>query len=113
MPCGSSRRNLREQYEQPLKGLQEAYGDKSTKGAAKVKPELAEPVKEMIEAEPSFSYRTAPALPETNSRTEARVPRPEGPDQHWVNDLCRVWDGKDGWLGLALVINCGTRQLLG
>lgn len=31
-------------------GLQEAYGDKPTKGAAKVKPELAEPIKEMIEA---------------------------------------------------------------
>jgi putative transposase len=109
---------------------------KPTKGAAKVKPELAEPIKEMIEAEPSFGYRTVAALLGMNKNTvqrifqlkgwqvrkrplgqrpriEAKVSRAEGPDQRWATDLCRVWGGKDGWLSLALVIDCGTRQLLG
>jgi hypothetical protein len=35
---------------------------KPTRASAKVKPELAEPIKEMIEAEPSFGYRTVAAL---------------------------------------------------
>lgn len=33
-------------------------GYKSVNGAAKINTELAEPIKNMIEAEPSFSYRT-------------------------------------------------------
>lgn len=107
-----------------------------TKSAAKVKPELAEPIKEMIEAEPSFGYRTVAGLLGMNKstvqrifqlkgwqvrkrplgqrrRTEAKIARAEGPDQRWATDLCRVWGGRDGWLSLALVIDCGTRQLLG
>ena len=107
-----------------------------TKSAAKVKPELAKPIKEMIEAEPSFGYRTVAALLGMNKNTvqrifqlkgwqvrkrplgqrpriEAKVSRAEGPDQRWATDLCRVWGGRDGWLSLALVIDCGTRQLLG
>ncbi|MFG6665852.1 hypothetical protein ACGK9R_01930 [Halomonas sp. HNIBRBA4712] len=35
------------------------------------------------------------------------------PDQRWSTDLCRVWGGRDGWLTLALVIDCHTQQLLG
>src|SRR3546814_989387 len=35
------------------------------------------------------------------------------PDQRWATDLCRIWGGRDGWLSLALVIDCHTRQLLG
>jgi transposase InsO family protein len=31
----------------------------------------------------------------------------------WSTDLRRVWRGKDGWLVLARVIDCHTRQLLG
>ena len=46
-------------------------------------------------------------------RIEAKVSRAEQPDQRWATDLCRVWGGKDGWLSLALVIDCHTRQLLG
>ena len=46
-------------------------------------------------------------------RIEAKVSRAEKPDQRWATDLCRVWRGKDGWLSLALVIDCSTRQLLG
>ncbi len=109
---------------------------KPTKGPAKVNAELAEPIKEMIEAEPSFGYRTEAALLGMNRNTvqrifqlkgwqvrnrpigqrpriEAKISRAEGSDQRWATDLCRVWGGKDGWLSLALVIDCGTRELLG
>lgn len=91
---------------------------KPTRAPAKVKPELAELIKEMIEAEPSFSYRTVAALLGMNkntvqrifqlkgwqvrkrvlgnrSRIEAKVSRAEFPDQRWATDLCRVWGGKD------------------
>lgn len=109
---------------------------KPTRSPAKVKPELAEPIKEMIEAGPSFDYRTVAALLGMNKNTlqrifqlkgwqvrkralgqrlriEAKVSRAEKPDQRWATDLCRVCDGKGGWLSLALVIDCSTRQLLG
>ncbi|WP_228884922.1 IS3 family transposase [Stenotrophomonas rhizophila] len=109
---------------------------KPTKAPARVKPELAEPIKNMIEAEPSFGYRTVAALLGMNKNTvqrifqlkgwqvrkrplgqrpriEAKVSRAELPDQRWATDLCRVWGDKDGWLSLALVIDCSTRQLLG
>src|SRR3546814_19187484 len=33
--------------------------------------------------------------------------------ERWATDLCRIWGGRDGWLTLALVIDCHTRQLLG
>lgn len=46
-------------------------------------------------------------------RIEAKIPRAEGPGQRWATDLCREWGSQDGWLSLALVIVCGTRQLLG
>ena len=36
-----------------------------------------------------------------------------GPVERWATDLCRVWGGQDGWLTLALVIDCHTRELLG
>jgi putative transposase len=108
---------------------------KPTRSPAKVKAELAEPIKELIEAEPSFGYRTVAALLGMNKNTvqrtfqlkgwqvrkralgqrpriEAKVSRAERPDQRWATDLCRVWGGKDGWLSLALVIDCSTRQLL-
>lgn len=108
----------------------------STRSPAKVKPELAAPIKAMIEAEPSFGYRTVAALLGMNKNTvqrifqlkgwqvrkralgqrpriEAKVSRAEKPDQRWATDLCRVGGGKDGWLSLALVIDCSTRQLLG
>lgn len=80
----------------------------------------------MIEAEPSFGYRTVAALLGMNKNTvqlifqlkgyqvrkralgqrpriEAKASRAERPDQRWATDLYRVWEGKDGWLSLALV----------
>ena len=46
---------------------------KSTRSAVKVKPELAEPIKAMIEAEPSFGYRTVAALLGMNKHTVQRI----------------------------------------
>lgn len=91
---------------------------KPTASPAKVKFGLAEPIKEMIEAEPSFGYRTVAALLGMNknavqrifqvkgwqvrkgalgqlSRTGTRVSRTETPDQLWAADLCRVWGSTD------------------
>jgi len=101
-----------------------------------VRPELATPIKALIEQEPSFGYRTVAGLLDMNKNTVQRVfqlmgwqvrkraighrPRIEAlpsaaerPDERWATDLCRVWGGRDGWLTLALVIDCFTRQLLG
>ena len=107
-----------------------------TKSPPKVNPALAEPIKALIEAEPSFGYRTVAGLLGMNKNTVQRVfqlngwqvrkravghrPRIEAlpsvaraPDVRWATDLCRVWGGRDGWLTLALVMDCHTRQVLG
>jgi putative transposase len=107
-----------------------------TKEPPKVKPELAEPIKALIEQEPSFGYRTVAGLLAMNKNTVQRIfqikgwqvrKRPIGnrpriqalpsvaaaPDERWATDMCRVWAGRDGWLTLALVMDCYTRQLLG
>lgn len=109
---------------------------KPTKAAAKVKPELAAPIKALIEEEPSFGYRTVAGLLAMNKNTVQRIfqlmgwqvrkravgmrPRiqalpsvAQAPNERWATDLCRVWGGRHGWLTLALVIDCYTRQLLG
>lgn len=90
----------------------------------------------MIEEEPSFGYRTVAGLLGMNKNTVQRIfqlkgwqvrkravgfrPRIEAlpsvarrPDERWSTDLCRVWGGRDGWLSLALVMDCHTRELLG
>ena len=107
-----------------------------TKALPKVRPEWAEPIKALIEQEPSFGYRTVAGLLGMNKNTVQRIfqikgwqvrkraighrPRIEAlpsvataPDQRWATDLCRVWGGRDGWLTLALVIDCHSRELLG
>lgn len=109
---------------------------KPTKAPSKVRPELARPIKSLIEQEPSFGYRTVAGLLGMNKNTVQRIfqlqgwqvrkraggkrPRIEAlpsvasaPDQRWATALCRIWAGRDGWLTLALVIDCHTRQLLG
>jgi len=106
------------------------------KSAPKIRAELAEPIHAMIEQEPSFGYRTVASLLRMNKNTVQRIfqlkgwqvrrraighrPRIEAlpsvasaPDQRWATDLCRIWGGRDGWLTVALVIDCSTRQLLG
>ena len=37
----------------------------------------------------------------------------KAPDARWASDLCRIWVGGDGWLTMALVIDCYTRQATG
>ena len=107
-----------------------------TKQRPRVRPEVAEPIKALIEEEPSFGYRTVAGLLGMNKNTVQRVfqlkgwqvrKRPVGarpriealpsvaaaPNERWATDLCRVWGGRDGWLTLALVMDCSTRELLG
>lgn len=107
---------------------------KPTKAVPKINPELLAPVKEMIEENPSFGYRTVAYLLNMNKNTVQRIfqlkgwqvrKRPVGfrprvqalpsvaqkPNER--SDLCRIWAGKDGWCSLALVIDCHTRELLG
>ncbi len=115
---------------------------KPTKAAPKVDPRFAIPIKEMIEKEPSFGYRTVAWLLDFNKNTVQRIfqikgwqvrkrpigmrPRieavpsvaPSRRCKHRLSgdgptDLCRVWSGRDGWTTLALVIDCHTRELLG
>ena len=109
---------------------------KPVKSTPKVQERFAEPIKQMIEAEPSFGYRTVASLLQFNKNTVQRIfqlkgwqvrkraighrPRIEAlpsvattPNERWVTDLCRVWAGRDGWQTLALVIDCHTRELLG
>lgn len=106
------------------------------KSAPKIRPALAEPIKALIEEEPSFGYRTVAGLLGMNKNTVQRIfqlkgwqmrkrsvgfrpraealpSRAEGPDQRWSTDLCRIWGGRDGWLTLALVMDCHTREILG
>ena len=109
---------------------------KSTKAAPKVQERFAGPIKELIEQEPSFGYRTVAYLLGFNKNTVQRIfqikgwqvrkrtighrPRIEAvpsvaerPDERWSTDLCRVWAGQHGWCTLALVMDCCTRELLG
>jgi len=106
------------------------------KAAPKLQERFVVPIKQMIEEEPSFGYRTVANLLGFNKNTVQRVfqlkgwqvrkrpighrPRIEAlpsvamaPDERWATDLCRVWGGRDGWLTLALVMDCHTRELLG
>lgn len=106
------------------------------KAKPKIQPQLVEPVKAMIEKNPSFGYRTVAWLLGMNKNTvqrifqlkgwqvrkravglrpriEAKKSKAEQPDQRWATDLCRVWTGRDGWATMALVIDCYSRELLG
>ena len=106
------------------------------RSSPKVNSALAERIKALIEEEPSFGYRTVAGLLGMNKNTVQRIfqlkgwqvrkravgfrPRIEAlpsvakrPDERWSTDLCRVWGGRDGWLSLALVMDCHTRELLG
>ncbi len=109
---------------------------KPTKAAPKVDSKLAEPIKAMTEELPSFGYRTAAYLLRMNKNTVQRIFQLKGgqvkkraigfrpriqalpsvataPNEHWSNDLCRIWAGRDGWATLARVIDCPTRELQG
>ena len=106
------------------------------KSAPKVQVRFVQPVKDLIEENPSFGYRTGAWLLGFNKNTVQRLfqikgwqvrkraidfrPRIEAlpsvvqaANKRWPTDLCRVWAGKDGWANLAVVIDCHTRELLG
>ena len=106
------------------------------KSAPKVQERFVQPVKDLIDENPSFGYRTVAWLLGFNKNTVQRIfqikgwqvrkraigfrPRIEAlpsvaqaPNEHWSTDLCRVWAGKDGWANLAVVIDCPTPELLG
>lgn len=108
----------------------------SVKSPPKVDPVFADPIKAMIEQEPSFGYRTVAHLLGFNKNTVQRIfqikgwqvrKRPVGtrprieakpsvaqaPNERWSTDLARIWAGKDGWATIALVMDCHTRELLG
>ena len=109
---------------------------KPTKSAPKIDPRFADPIKTLIEEEPSFGYRTVAWLLGFNKNTVQRIFKIKGwqvrkratgmrpriqavpsvasaPNERWSTDLARIWTGKDGWATLALVIDCHTRELLG
>ena len=109
---------------------------KPVKKSPIVQDRFAKPIKEMIEENPSFGYRTVAGLLGFNKNTVQRIfqikgwqckKRPVGfrpriqalpsvatsPDERWSTDLCRVWAGRDGWAVLAVVMDCHTRELLG
>lgn len=109
---------------------------KPVKSPPKINPAFEAPIKAMIEENPAFGYRTVAYLLGFNKNTVQRIfqlrgwqvrKRPVGfrpriealpsvaqaPNERWSTDLARVWGGKDGWLTLALVMDCHTRELLG
>ena len=132
-----------EGYEVPLAKLCRWFGVprrtvyyRSVKAAPKVQARWAEPIKDLIEREPSFGYRTVAGLLGFNKNTVQRIfqlrgwqvrkravghrPRVQAlpsvatrPNERWATDLCRVWAGADGWQTLALVLDCHTREVLG
>ena len=109
---------------------------KPLKSAPKVDARFEKPIKDLIEKEPSFGYRTVAWLLGFNKNTVQRIfkikgwqvrkrpigrrPRIEAlpsvasrPDERWSTDLARLWAGRDQWASLALVMDCHTRELLG
>ena len=108
----------------------------AVKAKPKIDAQFAQPIKAMIEENPSFGYRTVAHLLGFNKNTVQRIfqihgwqvrkraigmrPRVQAlpsvakaPNERWSTDLCRIWAGRDGWASLALVIDCHTRELLG
>ena len=106
------------------------------KSAPKLQARLVSPIKQLIEENPSYGYRTVAALLRFNKNTVQRIfqlkgwqvrkrsvgfrPRVEvspskaaSLNERWATDLCRVWTGRDGWASLALVIDCHNRELIG
>jgi len=112
---------------------------KPTKAPAKVQERFVQPIKEMIESNPSFGYRTVAHLLDFNKNTVQRIfqlkgwqvrKRPVGmrprvqelpsvaerPNERWATDMCRIWSGRDGWTVFtsrgftALVKGYGLRQ---
>ena len=101
-----------------------------------VQERFCQSIKQMIEENPSFGYRTVAHLLSFNKNTVQRIlqlmrwqvkKRPVGfrprvrampsvaavTNERRATDLCRVWSGRDGWATLAPVMDCHSRELLG
>lgn len=101
---------------------------KPVKAAPKVDPRFSEPIRKMIEEEPSFGDRSVAWLLGFNKNTVQRIFQIKGwqvrkhavgmrpriqavpsvaaaPNERWSTDLAvlRTWTGKDGWASLAFV----------
>ena len=97
------------------------------KAIPKLQERLVSPIKQLIEENPSYGYRTVAGLLRFNKNTVQRIfqlkgwqvrkrsvgfrPRVEvspskaaSLNERWATDLCRVWTGRDGWASLALLI---------
>ncbi len=108
---------------------------KPTKAAPKVQERFERSIKDMVDQDPSYGYRTVAGLLNFNNNTEQRIFQIRGwqvkkraigfrskvqampsvaqaPDERWVTDLFRIWTGRDGWTSLAIVVDCYTRQIL-
>lgn len=100
-----------------------------------VQQRFSVPIKQMIEKNPSFGYRTVAHLLNFNKNTVQRIfqmmrwqvkKRPGGlqassrgmpsvgasPNERWSTSLYRMWSRRDGWAPLALVMDCHSRELL-
>ena len=99
---------------------------KPVKAAPKVEARFCEPIKKLIEEEPSFGYRTVAWLLGFNKNTVQRIFQIKGwqvrkravgmrpriqavpsvaaaPNERWSMDLTRIWTGTDGRASLAFV----------
>lgn len=102
----------------------------------RVSAELESHVKMMMEKFPTYGYRRIAVLIKANRKSVQRIlqirnwqvrRRPKGsrpraqampsvapvPNMRWATDLTSIWCGKDQWCNLALVIDCGSRELIG
>lgn len=109
---------------------------KPTKSSPRIDPCFADPIKALIEEDPSFGYRNVAWPLGFIKNTVQRIFKLQGrqireqsigmclriqavpsvaaaPNERWSTDLAWIWTGKDGWASLALVIDCLTRELLG
>ena len=107
-----------------------------TKATPAVDPRFAEPIKAMIEENPSSGYRIVAHLLDFNKNTVQRIfqlnrlageealnrlppsraspaVRSTGAERTLGDGPVRIWAGRDQWSTLALVIDCHTRELLG
>jgi putative transposase len=109
---------------------------KSITASAKLQEQLVYQIKKLIEQNPSLRCRTVAYLLEFSKNTVQSIFQPKGwqvrkrpvgmrprvedlpsvakkPNERWTTDMCRIWNGRDGWTTLALVIDCYSRELLG
>ena len=101
-----------------------------------VDPDKAVQVKAVIERFPTYGYRRIAVVLGWNRKVVQRICQRRGwqvrkrakghrpraralpsvaaaANQRWATDLAMVWCGRDRWCHLAIVIDCGSREVLG